>query len=261
VINERLEASGFTKSQREEVLRTYKDYDLDLERQQPSYEELAVFYKSVVKDTGDYKTTHPDDPTWIDDKDLKSFQHLDTYEELKAELLKAVWHRDHHRISGENETYDKDLADYKTYEELAEHYKQLFGLVHKDKFPNESDFQRWREQTDLKKDVNLDTLEELKAETRDLWWTARSDAQRAVAMQDSADAEAERAARAAEAPAPADAGPGAAANQWPEGYREWLKAQAEVPDSAGAAVARDLFVGSPRTTFDIFLKQQYGASI
>ncbi|HEX2098883.1 MAG TPA: hypothetical protein VHF46_07505 [Rubrobacteraceae bacterium] len=161
----------FSKNQREELLRKYKEYDTELEGK--GYEELASIYKEVVKDTIDYKLMHGDDPTWIDKHDLKTDANKDTPEELKAEIREAMRTRDFGRVFEQNQEYHKELADSgtETYEQLADYYKNLMGAVYHDNFPTGTDFERWYEQTDLKSYKHLDTPGELKAALRDLMTT------------------------------------------------------------------------------------------
>src|SRR5918998_5354399 len=157
--NKELEGAGFSKLQREDLLRKYKEYDTELEGK--SYEELSSIYKEVIKDTPNYSVAYKDDPNWIDRQDLRDFEGTNTLQELQTGLRELMRERDSGHVSEQNQKYDKELADSgtETYEQLADYYKNLMGGLYSDNFPNEGDFERWYEQTDLKSYKHLDTSE------------------------------------------------------------------------------------------------------
>ena len=186
--NKMMEGAGLSKSQRAELLRKFfSEYDKELEAKGlDTYEELAKYYKEVYKETPDYKLMGPDGAKKVfDNIDQKSQpkqtpgyegkpgtskELIDTPEELKAEVRELMRQRDFDRVFDQNLRYDNELKanGLDTYKELAGYYKDLYGFLNPDEFPNKGDFERWSKRTDLKRDKDLDTLKELRAEVQGL---------------------------------------------------------------------------------------------
>ena len=168
--NESLEHDGFSKHQREELLRKYKEYDTELKGK--GYEELAKHYKALDREVqtdverrdfyGDLRPNSPEIHRY-DKANLRSVEDLDTSEELKGEIIGLLKQRDSQNelYQGLEAHYHKELEGLKTYKELAENYKALYGTLNNNAFRNEGDFDR----TNLKSFEHLDTYEELKRAT------------------------------------------------------------------------------------------------
>jgi|SRR5215217_7587720 len=118
--NEYLEAGGFSKHQREELLRKYKEYDTELKGK--SYEELAKHYKALDREIQTdvsrqdfYGDLRPDSAEIhrYDKANLKSKEYLDTTEELKEAVKELMKQRDSQNelYQGLEAHYHKELAD------------------------------------------------------------------------------------------------------------------------------------------------------
>jgi hypothetical protein len=169
---------------------------------------------------------------------------------------------DFRHVLQQNTRYNKHFeeAGIKTYDDFAEHYKTLVGngLWNDGKFPDQDAYDRWYEQTDLKSDKNLDTLEELKVATRDLMWEGdkrweeyqrdpyKSDRELTKSEEERIEITSDPDEQEAKAPPPVDksdeqpgAGPPAhpaTGEQWEQWFRDTFYAP-EQDESAGAAGA------------------------
>src|SRR5215212_9344718 len=137
-----------------------------------TYEELAKHYKALKRETateeerqevfGDVGPNSAYIHMW-DKADLKSKDYLDTPEELKEAVKGQMMLRDEQNAHYQEleAKYQNEFKGIKTYDQLAEWYKGLFGTLNDDAFPNKGDFDR----TNLKKFEHLDTYAELKRAT------------------------------------------------------------------------------------------------
>ena len=158
----------FAKVLREQQVNAHYEKEL-ADKGIDTYEELAKHYKALRRETsteeerqevfGDLRPNSAYIHVY-DKANLKSKEYLDTTEELKEAvkgLMKLHDEQNAHYQQLEAQ-YHKELEGLKTYDQLAEYYKALFGTLNDRVFSNKGDFER----TNLKSFEHLDTTEELK---------------------------------------------------------------------------------------------------
>jgi len=134
-----------------------------------TYEELAKHYKALKRETateeerqevfGDLRPNSAYIHVY-DKANLKSKEYLDTTEELKEAVKGQMMLRDEQNAHYQQleAQYQNEFKGIKTYDQLAEWYKGLYGTLNDRVFPNKGDFER----TNLKSFEHLDTYAELK---------------------------------------------------------------------------------------------------